>query len=37
MTAEGVIKGLYSEVGWNVAVEWRSKPEGATAAVETSR
>ncbi len=32
MTTEGVIKALYAEVGWNVAVEWSSKPGGVTAA-----
>ncbi len=32
MTTEGVIKALYAEVGWNVAVEWSSKPEDPKAA-----
>ncbi len=27
VTAEVVIKSLYAEVGWNVAVTWGSKPE----------
>ena len=29
MTAEGVIKALYAEVGWQVAVEWAKEPSPA--------
>ena len=34
LTAEGVIKALYAEVGWNVAVEWSSKLDGVPTAAE---
>ncbi len=33
LTAETVLKGLYSEVGWNVAVKWgNDSPKAATVA-----
>ena len=33
MTAEVVIKSLYAEVGWNVAVKWgNDSPKAATIA-----
>ena len=33
LTAETVLKGLYSEVGWNVAVKWgNDSPKAATIA-----
>ena len=35
MTAEGVIKALYAEVGWQVAVEWAKEFSPAARSNES--